>query len=112
LANNFRDAITHQFVIFFTHQDIVEPLFDKLGLNNTENKPVRENPQVIVPAQASNNDSAANEPSDRELVLQSKQGNQQCFRQLYQRYSSRVRSTLYPLCGAEGQYIQQQGEVL
>ena len=48
----------------------VEPLFDELGLNNTENKPVRENPQVIVPAQASNNDSAANKPSDRELVLQ------------------------------------------
>jgi RNA polymerase sigma-70 factor (ECF subfamily) len=80
----------------------VEPLFDELGLNNTENKPARENPQVIVPAQASNNDSATNEPnSDRELVLQCKQGNQQSFRQLYRRYSSRVRSTLYPLCGAE-----------
>jgi RNA polymerase sigma-70 factor (ECF subfamily) len=35
------------------------------------------------------------------LVLQCQQGNQQSFRQLYQRYQQRVRSTLYQLCGAE-----------
>ncbi len=56
----------------------------------------------VIPAEASNNDLAANESeSDSELVLQCQQGNQHSFRQLYRRYSSRVRSTLYQLCGAE-----------
>ncbi|HEY9635982.1 MAG TPA: sigma-70 family RNA polymerase sigma factor [Coleofasciculaceae cyanobacterium] len=57
---------------------------------------------TVIPAKASNNDSAAKEPdTDRELVLQCQQGNKQSFRQLYQRYQQRVRSTLYQLCGAE-----------
>jgi RNA polymerase sigma-70 factor, ECF subfamily len=55
----------------------------------------------VIPAEASNNDpSAAREFTDIELVLQCQQGNQPSFRQLYRRYSSRVRSTLYQLCGA------------
>ena len=54
----------------------------------------------VIPAEASNNDpSTAQELTDLELVLQCQQGNQQSFRQLYRRYSSRVRSTLYQLCG-------------
>ncbi|HEY9739617.1 MAG TPA: sigma-70 family RNA polymerase sigma factor [Coleofasciculaceae cyanobacterium] len=64
---------------------------------------MRENRQVtVIPAKASNNDPAAQEPdTDSELVLHCQQGNQQSFRQLYQRYQQRVRSTLYQLCGAE-----------
>jgi RNA polymerase sigma-70 factor (ECF subfamily) len=64
---------------------------------------VRENPQVtVIPAQASNDDASAKETeTDTELVLQCQQGNQQSFRQLYQRYQQRVRSTLYQLCGGE-----------
>ncbi len=57
---------------------------------------------TVIPATASNNDSAAKKPdTDSELVLQCRQGSQQSFRQLYQRYQQRVRSTLYQLCGAE-----------
>ena len=57
---------------------------------------------TVIPAQASNNDSTANNSNpDSDLVLQCKQGNSQSFRQLYRRYQQRVRSTLYPLCGAE-----------
>lgn len=56
----------------------------------------------VIPAEASNNDPAEEEPeTDIDLVLQCQQGNKQSFRQLYRRYSSRVRSTLYQLCGAE-----------
>lgn len=56
----------------------------------------------VIPAEASNNDPAAQEPeTDIDLVLQCQQGNQQSFRQLYRRYASRVRSTLYQLCGGE-----------
>ncbi len=56
----------------------------------------------VIPAKASNNDPAANQPeADSDLVLQCQQGNQQSFRQLYRRYQQRVRSTLYQLCGAE-----------
>lgn len=56
----------------------------------------------VIPAEASSNDPAAKEPeTDIDLVLQCKQGNQHCFRQLYRRYSSRVRSTLYQLCGGD-----------
>ncbi|HEY9668795.1 MAG TPA: sigma-70 family RNA polymerase sigma factor [Coleofasciculaceae cyanobacterium] len=56
----------------------------------------------VIPAEASNNDPAAKDPeTDIELVLQCQQGNQQSFRQLYRRYSPRVRSTLYQLCGGE-----------
>lgn len=57
---------------------------------------------TVIPARASNHDSAANQPHpDSELVQQCQQGNSPSFRQLYQRYSPRVRSTLYPLCGAQ-----------
>lgn len=57
----------------------------------------------VISAEASNNDpDATKEPNaDTELVLECQQGNQQSFRYLYRRYSSRVRSTLYQLCGAE-----------
>ena len=56
----------------------------------------------VIPAEASNNDPAAQEPeTDIDLVLQCQQGNKHCFRQLYRRYCSRVRSTLYQLCGGE-----------
>ena len=56
----------------------------------------------VIPAEASNNDPAEQEPeTDIDLVLQCQQGNQHCFRQLYRRYCSRVRSTLYQLCGGE-----------
>lgn len=56
----------------------------------------------VIPAKASNNDPAANQPqADSDLVLQCQQGNSQSFRQLYRRYQQRVRSTLYQLCGAE-----------
>lgn len=56
----------------------------------------------VIPAEASNNDPAAQDPeTDIELVLECQQGNQQSFRQLYRRYSPRVRSTLYQLCGGE-----------
>ncbi len=56
----------------------------------------------VIPAEASNNDPATKEPeTDSDLVLQCQQGNQQSFRQLYRRYSPRVRSTLYQLCGGE-----------
>ncbi|WP_420839093.1 sigma-70 family RNA polymerase sigma factor [Argonema antarcticum] len=37
--------------------------------------------------------------SDSYLAQQSIQGNQERFRQLYQRYHQRVRSTMYQLCG-------------
>lgn len=57
---------------------------------------------TVIPARASNHDSVANPPHpDSELVQQCQQGNSQSFRQLYRRYSPRVRSTLYPLCGAQ-----------
>ncbi len=57
---------------------------------------------TVIPAQASNDDASAKETeTDTELVLQCQQGNQQSFRQLYQRYQQRVRSTLYQLCGGE-----------
>ena len=56
----------------------------------------------VIPAEASNNDPATQESqTDIDLVLQCQQGNQQSFRQLYRRYASRVRSTLYQLCGGE-----------
>lgn len=56
----------------------------------------------VISAQASNNDPAAQTVnSDSDLVLGCQQGNQHSFRQLYRRYISRVRSTLYQLCGAE-----------
>ena len=56
----------------------------------------------VIPAEASNNDPAAKDSAtDIDLVLQCQQGNQQSFRQLYRRYASRVRSTLYQLCGGE-----------
>ena len=56
----------------------------------------------VIPAEASNNDPTAQEAeTDIDLVLQCQQGNQQSFRQLYRRYCSRVRSTLYQLCGGE-----------
>ena len=56
----------------------------------------------VIPAEASNHDPAAKEPeAEIELVLQCQQGNQQSFRQLYRRYCTRVRSTLYQLCGGE-----------
>lgn len=57
---------------------------------------------TVRPARASSYDSAANQPNpDSELVRQCQKGNAPSFRQLYQRYSPRVRSTLYPLCGAQ-----------
>ncbi len=57
---------------------------------------------MIIPARASNSDSAANQSNiDSKLVRQCQQGNPQSFRQLYRQYSPRVRSTLYPLCGAQ-----------
>lgn len=37
--------------------------------------------------------------TDTELVQRCKRGDRNAFRQLYQRYHSRVRSTLYSLCG-------------
>lgn len=57
----------------------------------------------VIPAKASNEDSAVTQTpdTDRELILQCQQGNSQSFRLLYRRYQQRVRSTLYPLCGAE-----------
>ena len=56
----------------------------------------------VIPAEASNNDPAANQSdSDSDLVLQCQQGNQQAFRLLYRRYQQRLRSTLYQLCGGE-----------
>ncbi len=56
----------------------------------------------VIPAEASNHDPTAKEPEiELELVLQCQQGNQQSFRQLYRRYCTRVRSTLYQLCGSE-----------
>ncbi|MFM7192654.1 MAG: sigma-70 family RNA polymerase sigma factor [Microcystaceae cyanobacterium] len=39
--------------------------------------------------------------TDQELVRQSQQGDAQAFRQLYQRYQGKVRSTLYQLCGQQ-----------
>lgn len=51
---------------------------------------------TVIPARASNQPSL-----DSELVRQCQKGNAQSFRQLYQCYSPRVRSTLYPLCGAQ-----------
>jgi RNA polymerase sigma-70 factor, ECF subfamily len=39
--------------------------------------------------------------SDSELVIQCQRGERAAFRQLYQRYQQRVRSTLYQLCGGE-----------
>lgn len=57
---------------------------------------------TVIPAKASKYDSTANQPNrDSELVWQCQKGNAQSFRQLYQRYSPRVRSTLYPLCGSQ-----------
>ncbi len=57
---------------------------------------------TVIPARASNHESTANQPHpDSELVQQCQKGNSQSFRQLYQRYSPRVRSTLYPLCDAQ-----------
>jgi RNA polymerase sigma-70 factor (ECF subfamily) len=57
---------------------------------------------TVIPAKASNHDPVANPPHpDSELVQQCQQGNSQSFRQLYRRYLPRVRSTLYPLCGAQ-----------
>jgi RNA polymerase sigma-70 factor (ECF subfamily) len=38
--------------------------------------------------------------SDRDLVVRCQQGEREAFRQLYQRYQQRIRSTLYQLCGA------------
>ena len=56
----------------------------------------------VIPAEASNNHPAEEEQlTDIDLVLQCQQGNKDCFRLLYRRYSSRVRSTLYQLCGSE-----------
>jgi RNA polymerase sigma-70 factor (ECF subfamily) len=103
LANDFWDEVAHQFVIFFTHQDSIEPFSYQLSLKQQQNKSVRENLQVsVIPAEASNNDPAANQSdSDSELVLQCQQGNQQAFRLLYRRYQQRARSTLYQLCGGE-----------
>lgn len=45
-------------------------------------------------------DRLAQQQSDSYLVGQCLQGNKDCFRQLYQRYQQRVRSTLYRLCGS------------
>ena len=45
-------------------------------------------------------DASAQQQSDSYLVEQCLQGNKDCFRQLYQRYQQRVRSTLYQLCGS------------
>ncbi len=46
---------------------------------------------------------SSSEPrSDGELVQRCLQGQPREFRQLYRRYQSRVRSTLYQLCGAAG----------
>jgi RNA polymerase sigma-70 factor (ECF subfamily) len=103
LANDFWDEVAHQLVIFFTHQHSIEPFSYQLSLKQQQNKSVRENLQVsVIPAEASNNDPAANQSdSDSELVLQCQQGNQQAFRLLYRRYQQRVRSTLYQLCGGE-----------
>lgn len=57
---------------------------------------------TVIPAEASNNDANDATLSDdtSELVRQCQQGNSQSFRLLYRRYASRVRSTLYQLCGA------------
>lgn len=44
--------------------------------------------------------SESNSPSDRELISQCLQGQKHSYRQLYRRYQSSVRSTLYQLCGA------------
>lgn len=38
---------------------------------------------------------------DRTLILQCQKGDRTAFQQLYRRYQSRVRSTLYQLCGSE-----------
>lgn len=56
---------------------------------------------TVIPAEASNNDAddATLPASTTKLVLQCQQGNSQSFRLLYRCYSSRVRSTLYQLCG-------------
>lgn len=40
------------------------------------------------------------EPKDRDLVRSCLQGDRHCFRILYQRHHSAVRSTLYQLCGS------------
>jgi len=45
-------------------------------------------------------DTSAPQQSDSYLVEQCLQGNQDCFRELYQRYQQRVRYSLYRLCGA------------
>lgn len=37
--------------------------------------------------------------TDKQLVLQCQKGNSDSFRHLYRRYQSKVRSTLYQLCG-------------
>ena len=37
--------------------------------------------------------------ADTLVVIQSQEGNSDSFRQLYQRYQPKVRSTLYQLCG-------------
>lgn len=57
----------------------------------------------VTSAQASKNDQASAQvpKTDKELVLECQQGDQQSFRQLYRIYQQRVRSTLYQLCGTE-----------
>ncbi|NJL43391.1 MAG: sigma-70 family RNA polymerase sigma factor [Pseudanabaena sp. SU_2_4] len=44
---------------------------------------------------------SSSELSDRQLVEHCLRGNSQSFARLYQRHQTRVRSTLYQLCGAE-----------
>ncbi|MBD2104053.1 sigma-70 family RNA polymerase sigma factor [Leptolyngbya sp. FACHB-261] len=56
--------------------------------------------RLAGPATVINSCPSAREP-DHDLVQQCLQGDSQSFRQLYQRHQQKVRSILYPLCGAE-----------
>jgi len=65
---------------------------------------VRKNTQLTaIPAEESNKEPnfAHEADTNSQLVLQCQKGNQHSFRQLYRRYSSKVRSTLYQLCGEQ-----------
>ncbi|WP_156800524.1 sigma-70 family RNA polymerase sigma factor [Thalassoporum mexicanum] len=58
-------------------------------------------PTAIV-ISASSPVSSSQPESDDYLVQQCLQGNKQSFGQLYQRHQTKVRSTLYQLCGLDG----------
>jgi RNA polymerase sigma-70 factor (ECF subfamily) len=61
---------------------------------------LQQNSELVFADEPEEVTKKTNRDDDNELVRQCLQGNQQSFRQLYQRHQQRVRSILYQLCGA------------